>query len=264
MGTRDLLERPWLTAPQLPTLKTGEVHVWLASLKMPPHQVGELAKLLSADELGRTERFYFQVDKDHFIAARGMLRSILGKYLKKEPDKLTFCYGPRGKPLLARRINPDMIHFNISHSHGLALCVVAKREVGVDLEYIDAGYSFESVAKEFFSRQEVAALNSCSGHLRVNLFFHFWTRKEAYLKAQGLGLSADLKRHEVLTAAGCPGDFFEINSSSPAESPWVVMDLAVPPGYAAALVAKGHDLRFRYWQWNDAKPVPICSNNPTR
>jgi 4'-phosphopantetheinyl transferase len=252
----------WPAPPELLLLENEEVHVWLASLEMALHQVSMLEQLLSADELEKAERFHFQADRDHFIVARGMLRSTLGNYLKMDPDKLTFHYGPNGKPTLAKMTNPEMIQFNISHSQGLALCAVAKREVGVDLEYIHADYSFESIAKQFFSQQEVAALNSCPRHLRVNLFFHLWTRKEAYLKAQGLGLSGDMKQYEGLAAAGYAGQISEVNDTSRAKSPWVLMDLAVPPGYAAALVAKGHDLRFKYWQWDNAKPLPTGGNYP--
>jgi 4'-phosphopantetheinyl transferase len=232
--------------PDLPLLKDDEVHVWLASLEVSPHEVGKLAKLITEDELEKAGRFHFQTDRDHFIVVRGMLRSILGKYLKMDPDKLTFYCGPYGKPMLAERTNPDMVRFNISHSHGLALCVVAKREVGVDLEFIHEDYSFEGIVEQFFSQKEVDALNSCPEHLRVSLFFQLWTRKEAYLKAQGLGLSGDLKQPEVFSVIQSSGEF----RSSQAKSPWVLMDLAVPPGYAAAVAVKGHNLRFKYWQWD--------------
>jgi 4'-phosphopantetheinyl transferase len=230
--------------PDLPPLKDDEVHVWLLSLEVLPHEVGRLAKLMTEDELEKAGRFHFQTDRDHFIAARGMLRSLLGKYLKMDPEKLTFYYGLYGKPMLAKRTNPYMVRFNISHSHGLALYVVAKREVGVDLEFIHEDYSFGGIVEQFFSQQEMAELNSCPEHLRVNLFFQLWTRKEAYLKAQGLGLSGDLKQPEFFSVIRSAREF----RSSQAKSPWALMDLAVPPGYAAAVAVKGHNLRFKYWQ----------------
>jgi 4'-phosphopantetheinyl transferase len=233
-------------SPDLPLLKDDEVHVWLASLEVSPHEIGKLAKLITEDELEKAGRFHFQTDRDHYIAAHGMLRSILGKYLKMDPEELTFYYGPYGKPMLTKKTNPCMVRFNISHSHGLALYVVAKCEVGVDLEFIHEDYSFGGIVEQFFSQQEMAELNSCPEHLRVDLFFQLWTRKEAYLKARGLGLSGDLKQPEFFSVIRSPGEF----RSNQAKSPWVLMDIAVPSGYAASVAVKGHNLRFKYWQWD--------------
>jgi 4'-phosphopantetheinyl transferase len=244
----------WPAARELPILKNNDVHVWLASLEMPRYQVGRLAQLLSPDELEKARGFHFQTDRDRFVAARGILRSVLGKYLKVDPDKLIFYYGPYGKPMLAKRADPSVIQFNLSHSHGLALCAVAMHEVGVDLEYIYADCSFEGIAKQFFSLQEVTALNSCPQHLRKKLFFHFWTRKEAYLKARGLGLSGDLKQYQIT----------KMDGSGPVKSPWALIDLAVPPGYAAALAVKGHNLLFDYWQWEECETPLTKSTHPAR
>jgi len=240
----------WLAPPELPVLNNEEVHVWRVPLEMTPYHLKALERLLSADESDRAGRFHFQKDRDHFVAARGILRSILGRYLKTNPANLKFSYGPYGKPELEKNTNQEMIRFNISHSRGLALCAVThKREIGVDLEYINSDSSFGSIAEQYFSERDAAALNAFPEHLRPQLFFQLWTRKEACLKAQGRGLSGDLKQVHV---PGCTGEFPEANGPSQEESLWLLLDLAVLPEYASALVVEGHDLQFKFWQWDKA------------
>jgi 4'-phosphopantetheinyl transferase len=243
----------WLPSPELLMLKNNEVHVWRASLEVRASLAKTLNQILSDDELSRAKRFHFQKDRDHYIIARGLLRTILGKYLRMKPEELRFCYGPFGKPSLEEKIG-DTLRFNASRSHGLALFAFSlHRDMGVDLEYIRSGFSFENIAGQFFAQRETDALNSLPEHLRQEAFYTLWTRKEAYLKAQGLGLSADMNQYDVLTGAGCPEQISKVDASSGEKSPWVLMHLAVSPGYASAVAVKGQDLHFKYWQWQNAK-----------
>ena len=243
----------WLAPPDVLTLIQDEIHVWCASLEMTPSQVKLLKQMLSTDELERAQRFHFQKDKDRFIVARGILRSILGRYLKMNPDKLKIYYGPYGKPALDEKTHGKSLRFNASYSHGLALFSFAlDREIGVDLEYIRSDLSDGNIAAQFFSQREAVALNALPENVRQKAFFTLWTRKEAYLKAQGRGLSGDLKQLEVFPVLGCPSESPEINGSSQEDSPWLLMDLAVLPEYAAALAVEGHDLQFKFWQWEYA------------
>jgi len=239
----------WLAPPESLALKSDEVHVWRASLEMPPSQVSTLKQILSADEISRAGRFHFQKDQDHFVVARGLLRTILGRYVGRNPEDLRFCYGLNGKPSLTGETE-EKIRFNVSHSYGLSLfAVTLNRDTGVDLEYIRSDLSVGDLAAQFLSPRELLAFKAVPERDRPRAFFAQWTRKEAYLKAQGRGLSGNLKQLEVP-----PGECPEINGSSKAESLWLLMDLAVPPGYAAALVVEGHDLRLKCWQWANANP----------
>jgi 4'-phosphopantetheinyl transferase len=245
----------WLSPPELPMLKSNEVHVWRISLEMTPHQVGVMEQLLSADELERAERFRFQKDRDHFIVARGMLKSVLGKYLNMQPDRLKFDYGLFGKPRLEEKTNQKKIQFNISHSRDLALCAVAqKREVGVDLEYSHADHSFESIAEQFFSKQEAAVLNSCPEHLRLRLFLKLWTRKEACLKAQGRGLVVDPNKIDVCSVRedACP--LIQLNETALKTPVLSFRDLDIGADYAAAVAAEGNDWTLKYWQGDSRLP----------
>jgi 4'-phosphopantetheinyl transferase len=171
------------------------------------------------------------------------------------PDELKFYYGPYGKPGLEKKTNPEMIQFNISHSHGLALCAVAhKREVGVDLEYIHEDHSFGSIAEHFFSKQEAVALNSCPEHLRLKLFFKLWTRKEALMKADGMGLALDLNQYKVLMRQNEMRISRKPGNELQCIDIWSLRDLDAGPGYSAALAVEGQAGNSRCWQWKDSSP----------
>ena len=105
-------------------LGSDEVHVWRASLDVTALQVQSLQQSLTGDERKRAVRFYFCKDREHFIAARGLLRLILGCYLDIEPAQLRFWYSPYGKPALASEFGKNRLRFNVSHSHGLALYAI--------------------------------------------------------------------------------------------------------------------------------------------
>ena len=126
--------------------------MWRSILDQTPSQIRTLQQNLAADEQARAERFYFARDRGHFIVARGVLRAILGRYLSRAPERLSFCYGSHGKPALADAFDGNAIRFNLSHSHGVALYAVTRgREVGIDLERI---------------RSDLAARRSPSGFSR--------------------------------------------------------------------------------------------------
>ena len=168
------------------------MHVWRASLNLPASQIERLGQTLSTDEWSRANRFAFQKDRDHFVAARGILRAILGHYLDEAPNRLRFSYNPFGRPALAGE--PEGLRFNVSHSHGRALiAVTGGRSVGVDVERIRPDVTYEQLARRFFSPREVAALLALPENLRRKAFFTCWTCKEAYVKARGEGLSIPLQ-----------------------------------------------------------------------
>ena len=154
---------PWRSPPETLVLGLDEVHVWRANLDQTPSQIQSFRHNLATDEQARAERFHFERDREHFIVARGVLRAILGGYLKRAPEGLSFCYGSHGKPALAGESGGDAIRFNVSHSHGIALYVVTRgREVGVDLEHIRSNLAVMEIAERFFSRREVAMLRTLS------------------------------------------------------------------------------------------------------
>ena len=241
---------PWPSPPQTLVLGLDEIHVWRATLDQAPSQIQSFLHSLASDEQARAERFYFDRDRDHFIVARGVLRAILGRYLNQAPENLSFCYGSHGKPALAGKTGRDAIHFSVSHSHGVALYAVSRgREVGVDLEITRTDLAVAEIAERFFSRREIAMLRTLPPELHCQAFFRCWTRKEAYIKARGEGLSLPLDQFDVSLLPGEPAAVLG-TQQDPSEAPrWSLQELVPAPGFAAALAVEAHGLRLTCWQW---------------
>lgn len=227
-----------------------ELHVWLASIELASERLDELERTLSADEIARAERFYFQRDRQSFVGRRGILRSILANYLELQPSVLRFVYNEFGKPGLEASQETGRLSFNLSHSRELVLIAVAiDRDVGVDIEFIDKSVRSEEVAKRVLSVNEIAALESLPQSLRLAGFFNCWARKEAYVKARGMGLSIPLNSFDVsLVRGGTVTSVESANSSG--TSNWKIEDLTIDSRYAAAVAAAGRDWNVvrRNWQ----------------
>lgn len=226
--------------------------MWRAILDLSPSQIDSFGHTLAPDEQSRAERFYFHRDRERFIVARGVLRAILGRYLNKAPECLSLCYSSHGKPALVRESGGDAIRFNISHSHGVALYALTRGpEVGIDLELIRGGLEIEEIAERFFSRLEVATLRALPTGLRKYAFFLCWTRKEAYIKARGEGLSLPLDQFDVSLIPGEPAKLMSTRPDSDEALRWSLQELTIDPGYVAALAVEGHRRSLAYWQWTN-------------
>jgi 4'-phosphopantetheinyl transferase len=249
---------PWRAPPEALVLGGDEVHVWRATLDQTPSQIQGFLHNLAADEKWRAERFYFERDREYFIVARGVLRAILGGYLNRAPECLSFCYSPHGKPALAVESDADAIRFSVSHSHGVALYAVTRgREVGIDLERIRFDLEVAEIAERYFSRREVAMLRTLPTEAQRQAFFRCWTRKEAYLKARGEGLSLPLDQFDVSLAAGEPAAVLGTQQDPSEVSRWSLQELTAAPGYVAALAVEGHGWRLGCWQWPDPRPQSV-------
>jgi 4'-phosphopantetheinyl transferase len=230
-------------------LNRDQLHVWLASLEVPSQQLGELKYTLSNDEIARADRFYFERDRRSFIAARGIMRAIIARYLETTPSAVRFSYNEFGKPRLEASQEIRNLSFNLSHSGGLALVAVAlARDVGIDIETIDDSVSIEEVAKSFFSANETAALGRLPQSLRLAGFFNCWTRKEAYIKARGMGLSMPLDSFEVALNPGEPADLIWTANSADLSN-WKIESLEIDSRHAAAIAAAGRDWIVTRWNW---------------
>jgi 4'-phosphopantetheinyl transferase len=179
--------------------------VWRADLEQPVALQEAFLGLLDQDERARAGRFHFEKHRRRFVLGRGFLRVLLGRYLGLAPDQVRFVYGPYGKPALADEHNTGRLCFNTSHSHELAVyAFVQENEIGVDVEYIKTDFASEDIARHFFSADEVEALMAIAEKERAAAFFRCWTRKEAYIKAIGSGLSHPLAEFDVSFAADEP------------------------------------------------------------
>ncbi|MBA7638704.1 4'-phosphopantetheinyl transferase Sfp [subsurface metagenome] len=233
-------------------LRNDEVHIWRVSLDQNASYVQSLQQILSADEKARARRVYFEKDRKHFIVARGLLRVILSRYLDMKPNQVRFCYSLYGKPGLIYPSEGETLNFNVSHSCGLALYAITRgREVGIDLERIRTHFGCEQIAERFFSPQENAMLRTFpANRVKHKAFFNCWTRKEAYIKAKGEGLSLPLDQFDVSFAPGEPAALCFTSEASDESSRWLLRALQPGPGYVAALVVEGHDWRLKCWEWS--------------
>jgi 4'-phosphopantetheinyl transferase len=231
-------------------LPTDEVHVWRVQLDPLSLEIQTLLQTLDKDELERAGRYYFERDRQRFIARRSWLRLLLGRYLDREPGELSFVYNSYGKPALAPVPGASTLNFNLSHSAGLALYAFAwEQEMGVDIERVDSDIEYEQIAERFFSAYERAVLRSLPAEEKAGAFFACWTRKEAFIKAHGEGLSLSLDQFDVSLAPGEPARLLARRGEIEIEQ-WALRDLEPEPGFAAALAVQGHDLKMKCWRAN--------------
>jgi len=238
----------WLPSP--PDVRPGrdEVHVWRAALDRDDSEVERLWAALTPDERERAQRFHFDRDRRRFVVARGVLREILGRCLVLAPALIRFAYNEYGKPSL--REDAGGLRFNASHSAGAALYACTRgREVGVDIELLRDDFASFEIAERFFSPAEVRSLGSLPAHQRTQGFFNCWTRKEAYIKALGQGLSHPLDSFTVSLAPGEPARLISTDKDPRAAARWSIVNLKPFQGYAAALAIWGSDPEILCWDW---------------
>ncbi|MDQ2937386.1 MAG: 4'-phosphopantetheinyl transferase superfamily protein [Acidobacteriota bacterium] len=225
------------------TLSEDEVHVWHAALD--DRLADRLKLILSEDEISRANRFHFAKDRNHYIVARGLLRRLLAAYLGVSSAELQFLYADKGKPYL-KETHRGSINFNLAHSGDMAIYAFSRgRELGVDLELMREDLAGEKIAERFFSRREISSLRSLPVELRKQAFFNCWTRKEAYIKARGEGLSMPLDEFDVSLAPREPAALLKNYKDSGEVSRWTMQSISVAPGYVAALVVEGQDWRLK-------------------
>jgi 4'-phosphopantetheinyl transferase len=244
-------DEPWASPPEFLAIDEAEVHVWRGSLPQPQEDVASLSKMLTEDERQRAQRFIFERDRLRFISARGILRMLLGRYLRQDPNHLRFSYSEYGKPELAHPAKTD-IRFNVSHSHELVLYAFSRsREIGVDVEHVKEGRATRDIAERFFSEREIAMLRSLPAADQTKAFFDCWTRKEAYIKGRGEGLSFPLKQFDVSLLPGTPAVLLACrDEANPRAQMWALREIAAGADYAAALAVEGdNQWQVRHWQW---------------
>jgi 4'-phosphopantetheinyl transferase len=242
------------------TLPDDEVHVWRTTLDMAASNVAVLRQLLSPDERERADRFHFEADRRRGIIGRGYVRLLLGQILNLPPKKLQFRYDEFGKPSLVPKQVPPL-EFNVSHSGNLILIAITTgRAVGVDVERIRTDLDPDSIAAHFFSANECKILASLAVPLRYQAFFACWTRKEAYLKARGIGLSLPLDQFDV---SFLPDEEPRLLATrhDPAEvRQWRLRALDLSSDYAAALAAAGSTWKLKCWNWNPLLLIDTAPN----
>ena len=225
--------------------------MWRIPLDRPRHLVADLALLLSSEEKARAAQFLCEEARRRFVVSHGATRRILSRYLDLRPEEMGFVTGERGKPHLVTSAGAPAICFSLSHSGEVALCAVAEgRELGVDIERIRPVSAWREIAARYFSPGEQRVLRSLAEDQAREAFFHGWTRKEAYSKTLGEGVS---ERWTAFTVSPQPGAAAEVVDSAPdggVEGPITLCPLDPGAGYVAAVAAQGLAWRLSCWQWS--------------
>jgi 4'-phosphopantetheinyl transferase len=247
-----LAAEEWLIPPGGLRLGADEVHVWRARLNQSEAVLAKARPLLSDDERERVNRFHFKKDRDRFIVARAALRDVLGRYLRVAAGEIKFRYDDYGKPALGgARGGPS---FNLAYSNEIALCAVAQsKSVGVDVEHVRALDDWEAIAEHFFSGEEAGALRNLAGDLRPAAFFDYWTHKEAYVKAEGCGLSRPPGGFTISFVEGREAAVLDKDGGHRESSKWSLFGLSPAPGYVGALAVERHVSRLSRWQWRSGE-----------
>jgi 4'-phosphopantetheinyl transferase len=251
----NMQENIWNNPPAQIALDDGEVHVWRVALDQSQATIERLNRLLAADEQVKAGRFRFAKDRNQFIIGRGVLRVLLGHYLAWAPAQIRFRYSSYGKPSLEDGTQAGL-QFNLSHSHQMALLVFTwDRDVGVDIEYMRPDVEFEQLARHFFSPTECAVLLDVAPTLRKETFYNCWTRKEAYIKARGEGLSIPLDMFDVSLRPGEPAALLQCRENPAEVARWSLHALMPGEQYAAALAVektREHtEQRILCWDWSE-------------
>lgn len=230
---------------------TEDVHVWRIALEISDALLTRWREILADDERLRAERFHFEKDRRHFIAGRGALRMLLARYLNQSAQEVCFAYSNYGKPQLANSTSTIDLRFNLTHSHGLALLALTHgRDIGVDVERLrDMERDGEPLAERFFSPRESAVLRSLPPEMRREAFFHCWTRKEAYIKANGKGLSLPLDQFDVSLRPGEPAMLLATQHDPDEVRRWSMHSLLPAAGYVGALAIEGRSWRLWCGDW---------------
>jgi 4'-phosphopantetheinyl transferase len=238
---------PWRQGDAHPFLAQGELHIWLARLDVSEKEQAAYARLVAPDESARAERFHFEHDRRFFVAGRGILRILLGRYLACPPERLAFLYGLKGKPSLPGTV----LEFNLAHSGGLAVFTVAcGGAVGIDLERVRPVPDFDRIMNSFFAAAEIHAISALPAADQLRAFFTCWTRKEAYLKATGDGITVRLDRFSVPVVPGSPPSLLHVEGASEEARRWSFQELPLGPEYVGAVAFEGTMRAIQYCLWS--------------
>lgn len=223
-------------------LESGEVHLWLTSTLMDENRLKLIESFLLDEEIARANRFHFDRDRRQFVIARGLLRMFLESYSGVSYKRQTvFQKGQHGKPYAAN----SEVMFNVAHTGNYVLIGFSRGvDLGVDIEMMEPQRDFLAIAERYFSTAEQSALRELEDSDVATGFYNAWTRKEAFLKAVGVGLSDHLHGFDVSLSPYEEARIVSIRPIDPAwkgetASQWSLFALDAAPDVAGALAQKG-------------------------
>ncbi len=226
-------------------LPEDEVHFFYTRLAEADPRLAQYRALLSPGEINRANRFRFEKDRCSHILAHGLLRQLLGRYLDVSPGDIAYETNNFGKPSLAPSLADSAIQFNMSHTDGMAVYALSlRRPVGVDVECMNRRLpDRDQIAADFFAAEETADYRALPENQRTVAFYNCWTRKEAFIKALGTGLSHPLDSFCVTLRPDQPARLLSTQTED--RETWTMESVEPAPGFKAAVVAQGL-WRLRY------------------
>jgi len=249
----------WKSPLQPCLLKEEEVHVWRIDLQSQHQWAARLVLLLSDEERVTAERFRFSRDRDRYIVSHAALRSILSGYLGNGMHDIRFLQNAFGKPHVGEPTGSA--HFNLSHTDGMALIAIAQSfAVGVDVERRQPERFDVAIARRFFSPSEYDALVHLPAQEQVDAFFQCWVRKEAFIKARGMGLSFPLHQFDVSVGIDHPAQLLAIRGVDERIDAWSLSDIPLEPPFSAALAAPASHITVHCWRWQPS--FELVNANP--
>lgn len=244
----------WRTSPAEVSASFEHVDLWRVHLEIPDAGCKSLRDILAEDENARADRFHFKTHRDKFLVGHAALREILSRYLSLPAKSISFCNNEYGKPEIEKRLNPNNLQFNLSHSGDWALIAVTiGRRVGVDVEQIRPDVECLSLARSYFSKSEYQSLLPLEEKACRRSFFACWTRKEAFIKAIGEGLSFPLSEFSVTISPDDPPALEVIENSAYSISDWTFATCSPGQEYFGTVVYEKTPCTVNYWDWSFAK-----------
>jgi 4'-phosphopantetheinyl transferase len=240
-------------------LPENHIHIWQISLTQPEPKIQSFSRLLSQAETDRASRFRFGRHRRRFVVSHGVLRLILARYLKILPPDIQFECGSHGKPFLAGKPANSALQFNLAHSHELAIVAITRgSEIGVDVEHLRPNPDKEAIAQRFFSPAEYVQFSEIPLTQKTNnptdlqtlAFFNCWTRKEAFIKALGDGLSHPLNQFDVTLTPGKRAQLLRVGDDPLEAEYWSLESFAPQPDYVGALAVRLRNIQVQFNEFN--------------
>lgn len=243
----------WTDPTSCPPLDINEVHIWWMALDLSENIFEHFQTRLHHLELKRAKRLRIAEHRKRYIAGRAMLRLLLSGYLDVPSEDVQLEYGPLGKPAIPERSCTSRLHFNYSDSVDMAVYAFALgREVGIDLEHLSRRVDHDRIAERKFCADEAVALRGLPEEQRRQAFLACWTRKEAYGKAEGVGIHYPLDSIN-LCSEGDAGTLRIPKANGADDSFWTLKQLYPHPDYVGAVVAEGAGWDITGWTWQSHK-----------
>jgi len=238
----------WISPSQFPALSENEIQIWRIKTDEISFDWKLCEFFLSDDEKEKVRRFAFEKDRSVYAVSHCLLRLILSEILWRNHRKIIFVKNEYGKPSVLNLYFEPLVKFNLSHSnYGVLIGIMVNHQIGVDLEFHRSGFNILEVADHFFSKIEIDSLKALPEHLQETGFYNCWTRKEAYIKAKGEGLSIPLNRFSVTLNPIIKPRLIEVINKPDEPNNWVLKTFNPWADYTAAVCYEGEFSNFSYF-----------------